>query len=102
VVRLLLPSRASEPEHCRECDGPRDTDGPLCAECDEAPLLQRIEWRYQNGEGITALFDNDRWRLMREFHPLAWGLGVDIEFSHASASICVTAGPWSLWAGWSA
>jgi len=101
-MRVLLPSRASAPDHCQECDGPRDLDGPLCEECSEAPLLQRIEWRYQNGEGIVTLFDNDRWSITREFHPLRWAVELSLEFSHVSVSLAVTVGPWSIWAGWNA
>jgi hypothetical protein len=96
----LLPSRASAPDHCAECDGPRDQSGPLCAECSAASFLQRIDWRYQNGEGVVPLFDNDRWRIVREFHPLHWGLGVEFEFDHVSAAIAVRLGPLVLSIGW--
>lgn len=101
-MKISLPSRAGAPEHCAECDGPRDTDDVLCTECAAAPLLQRIEWRYQNGEGVADWFDNDRWRIGRQFHPLHWRLGVDVEFDHVSASFSVGLGPWTFWVGWSA
>jgi hypothetical protein len=98
----LLPSRASTPDHCTECDGPRDDAGPLCSECVEMPLLQRIDERYQNGEGISALFDNDRWRIAREFHPLHWEVSVGVHFDHVSASVWVALGPWHFSVAWSA
>jgi hypothetical protein len=101
-MRIGLPSRASAPDHCTECDGPRDQGGPLCAECSAASLLQRIEWRYENGEGVAPLFDNDRWRIVREFHPLHWRLGLEFQFDHLSAGVAAAVGPWTLSVAWSA
>lgn len=96
----LLPSRASAPDHCVECDGPRDLIGPLCSECVDATVLQRLEWRYQNGEGITPMVDTDHWTVDREFHPLHWGLGVTVSFSNDDASVAIVLGPWTLAARW--
>ncbi len=91
----LLPSRASAPDHCAECDGPRDLDGPLCTECVDVPLIQRLEWRYQNGEGISSLHDGDRWSVSREFHPLRWALAVHVNIDGPVIGVAV--GPWSFW-----
>jgi hypothetical protein len=65
-------------------------------------VLQRVEWRYQNGEGITPLFDDGRWSISREFHPLHWRIGAGVEFGHQSAGAWVALGPWTLAGSWSA
>lgn len=91
----ILPSRASAPGHCAECDGPRDAYGPYCTGCATIPLLTRIDERYQFGEGVTVMgMLADRWEYGREFHPLLWGIGLQVEIDGGAQ---LTAGPWSLY-----
>lgn len=100
-MKIPLPSRATAPDHCVECDGPReDHDDPRCLDCTDATLLQRIEWRYQNGEGVVDLFDSEHWTVAREFHPLHWGFGIAVEFGHDDFGAHVVLGPWTLAARW--
>jgi hypothetical protein len=101
-MTFLLPSRATAPERCEECDDDRDGEGPLCIECAGASYLQRLDWRYQNGEGVVPWFDNDRWRIGREFHPLTWQVSVGVQFDHCGAAVWIEFGPWTLTGGWSA
>jgi hypothetical protein len=99
-IPIIQTRRAGHPNHCAECDGPRDLAGPLCSECKDASVLQRIEWRYQNGEGVAPLFDNDRWHVWRDFHPLHWELGVGFQFDHQSWDIWISLGPVKFSGGW--
>lgn len=97
----LLPSRATSPDHCAECDGPRDHPPlPLCSECASATWLQRVEWRYQNGEGVVDLHDSDHWTIAYEFHPLHWEIGVSVCFGYGGGGASVCFGPWTLAVRW--
>lgn len=94
-MRISLPSRASSPENCRECDGPADEYG-YCSECVGASLLQRLEWRYQNGEGISSIWEGDRWSVSREFHPLEFRLLVELSIGWQSFSGAIALGLWTF------
>lgn len=95
-MRINLPGRASSPEHCAECGGPRDLPGRFCSECLDVPLLKRIGWRYENGEGWVTLFGSrsGRWEVSREFNPLRWGLGVEVDISYERQDASMQIGPW--------
>lgn len=98
---VILPSRATAPERCAECDDDRDLPGPLCSECVHMSLLQRVSDRYQNGEGIVPWSDNERWRAGRKFDPLSWELGAGLEFDHCGAAAWIHLGPCTFYVGWS-
>lgn len=38
----------------------------------------------------------------RLLSPGEYGIRVDVEFDHSSASVSVGLGPWTFWVGWSA
>jgi hypothetical protein len=96
----LLPSRASNSSHCEECDGDRDNAGPLCSDCDAATTLQRIEWRYQNGEGVVDMYDSKHWEVSRWFNPLHWEFGVSVHLGHDESFFVLGFGPLGLSARW--
>jgi hypothetical protein len=100
-MRIPLPTRASSLTNCRECDDATALGSELCTDCGDASLLQRLEWRYQNDEGVTPwCHPDERINVGREFHPLRWGIGGHVEFGPRAAFISISVGPWTVWVGW--
>lgn len=108
-MRLIpLSSRASAPDHCAECDGHRDGPGALCTECAGASLIQRVSNRYSDDQGIVdwwSTYQDEHapyYQLVREFHPLIWGLGIEAQHEVGCQdwpswwSVSLTLGPFSL------
>ena len=94
-----LPDCGAEVGRCRNCDGDPPVRDGLCAECVDRSWLQRVEDRYDSGNGHGRWWISTRgiWELSAAFTPLQWSIGLNAQWIGAGFwNAWIQCGPWSL------
>lgn len=90
-------SRAGAPDRCEQCDDERTTHPRFCERCEGNGFFTRTSERFENGEGVCCM---GTWRGIewgREFHPLNWGLGIEVRGIPDDWAVLAQLGPWTLY-----